>query len=140
MPWTYDGWAPQGSTTTASTMSPGMIVRFGSARITASSTSSSTTTRSPAAARAASFLQPESRVSGAAEHELAGAAGRDHLVADHIGRDPGEGQVALALANDLVPRGERDQVREALDRDGVAVAHDITDRVGHRCDFRGGHG
>ena len=39
-----DGWAPQGSTTTASTIRPGMIVRFGSARITASSTSSSTTT------------------------------------------------------------------------------------------------
>jgi len=40
---------------TASTMIPGMMVRFGSARITASSTSSSTTTITRSAAKAASF-------------------------------------------------------------------------------------
>ena len=49
---------PHGSTTTASTMSPGMIVRFGSARMTASSTSSSTTTMTRSAAKAASFWHP----------------------------------------------------------------------------------
>jgi len=39
---------------------PGTIVRFGSARITASSTSSSTTTMTRSAANAASFWQPSS--------------------------------------------------------------------------------
>ena len=39
-------------------MIPGTIVRFGSARITASSTSSSTTTITRSAANAASFWQP----------------------------------------------------------------------------------
>ena len=49
---------PNGSTTTASTMIPGMAVRFGSARMTSSSTSSSTTMITRSAANAASFWQP----------------------------------------------------------------------------------
>ena len=33
------------------------------------------------------------------------------------------------LADQLVPRGVRDQVGEALERDGVAVAHELGDRL-----------
>ena len=54
------------------------------------------------------------------------------------GRQPGQGQVALALADDLVAGGERDEVGEPLDRDGVAVADELGDGVAHRRDLGGG--
>ena len=73
------------------------------------------------------------------EDELAGDTGRDHLVVDQVRRQPGEGQVAPALADDLVTGGERDEVGEALDRDRVAVADEIPDRVGHRGDLGAAH-
>jgi hypothetical protein len=38
----------------------------------------------------------------------------------------------MTLANQLVPRGVRDEVCEALERDGVAVADGIRDRLGQR--------
>ncbi len=72
------------------------------------------------------------RVAKPREDELARDAGGDHLVVDQIRRQATQGQVALALANDLVSRGESNEVREALDRDGIAVAHQLTDRVAHR--------
>ncbi len=50
-----DGWHANGSSTTASTITPGITVRFGSARITDSSTISSHTTITRSAANAASF-------------------------------------------------------------------------------------
>ena len=81
----------------------------------------------------------DTRVAEPAEDELAGDACRDHLVVDHVRRHPRQGQVASALADDLVACRERDEMREAFDRDRVAVAHDVADRVGHRGDFRGGH-
>ena len=62
-------------------------------------------------------------VPGPREDQLPGAAGRDHLIVDEIGREPAEDEVAAALADDLVPRGEADQVREALDHHRVAVVH-----------------
>ena len=46
----------------------------------------------------------DARVAEPAEHELAGDAAGDHLVVDQVGRQPGERQVALALADDLVAR------------------------------------
>ncbi len=44
-------------------------------------------------------------------------------------------EVTLALADDLVAGGERDEVREALDRDRVAVADELGDGVVHRGDL-----
>jgi hypothetical protein len=81
----------------------------------------------------------DARVAEPREDELAGDAGGDHLVVDEVRRQSGEGQVALPLANDLVARGERDQVSESLDGDGVAVADEIADGVVHRRHLRGGH-
>ncbi|GAB3817889.1 hypothetical protein GCM10028799_22990 [Kribbella italica] len=40
--------------------------------------------------------------------------------------------MATALTGDLVRGGERDQVREALERDGVPVVHVLGDGVGER--------
>ena len=85
-------------------------------------------------------VQPaDARVAQPAEDELARDAARDHLVVDHVGRHPGERQVALLLADDLVAGGEPDEVGEALDGDGVAVADEVRDRVAHRRDLAG-HG
>src|SRR5262249_39443735 len=68
-----------------------------------------------------------------------GDAGRDHLVVDHVGRHPAQRQVTTALADDLVAGREADQVGEALDRDGVAVADELGDGVTHRNDLRARH-
>ena len=80
----------------------------------------------------------DARVAEPAEHELGGHAAGDHLVVDDVGGEAGQGQVALALADDLVPGREADEVGEALDRDGVAVADQVGNRVAHRRDL-GGH-
>ena len=74
------------------------------------------------------------------EDELAGHAGADHLVVDDVRRQARQGQVALALADDLVAGREADEVREALDGDGVAVAHELGDGVVHRFRAAGGGG
>ena len=68
------------------------------------------------------------------EDELPGAAHPDQLVVDDVGRHPDERQVAPPLADQLVPGRVRDQVREALERDGVAVADELGDRLGERDD------
>ena len=64
------------------------------------------------------------------EDELRRAAGADQLVVDDVGRHPHERQLAPLLPDQLVPRGVRDQVREALERDRVAVADERGDGVG----------
>jgi hypothetical protein len=66
-------------------------------------------------------------VAAPGEDELARAARPDQLVVDDVGRHPDERQPAAALARDLVARGHRDQVREALERDGVAVVDELGD-------------
>ena len=53
------------------------------------------------------------------ERQRARAAHADHLVVDQVRRHADQVQVAPALADDLVPGSERDQVREALQRDGL---------------------
>jgi hypothetical protein len=79
--------------------------------------------------------RPHPGVAHPGEHQLAGDPGADHLVVDHVGGEPAEGEVALALADHLVPGGERDQVREPLDRQGVAVANQFPDRCRHADDL-----
>ena len=59
----------------------------------------------------------------------------DQLVVDQVRRHADERQVAAALADQLVPGRVRDQVREALQRDGVAVAHESGDRLAEREDL-----
>ena len=82
---------------------------------------------------------PTPGIAEPAEDELAGDARGDHLVVDDVRRHAGQGQVAPALADDLVPGREADEVGEALDGHGVAVAHEVGDRVAHRRDLGGAH-
>jgi hypothetical protein len=59
----------------------------------------------------------------------------DQLVVDHVGRHPHEGEVAPALPDHLVARRVRDQVGEALERDGLPVADELGDRFGEGHDL-----
>ena len=70
----------------------------------------------------------DARVAAPREDELARAAHPDQLVVDHVRRHPDERQVAPALPDQLVAGGVRDQVGEALERDDVAVVHQVGDR------------
>ena len=72
-------------------------------------------------------------------HLICFAAGH-HLVVDEIGRQPGQREIALALANDLVTGRETDEVGEALDGDRVAVMHELGDGITHRGDLGRAHG
>jgi hypothetical protein len=63
------------------------------------------------------------------ERELARAAGADQLVVDDVRRHPDEREVAPALTDQLVAGRVRNQVREAFERDDVAVAHELRDRL-----------
>ncbi len=76
-----------------------------------------------------------SRVAEPREDELRRHPARDHLVVDDVRGEPGQGQVAPTLADDLVPRREADEVGEPLDRHGVAVADQLGDGVVHRRDL-----
>ena len=59
----------------------------------------------------------------------------DQLVVDQVRRHANERQLASRLADQLVPRSERDQVREALERDRVAVADERSDGLGEGRDL-----
>ena len=80
----------------------------------------------------------DARVAAPREHELARAAGTDQLVVDQVGGHPDQREVAPATADQLVPRRVRDEMGEALERDGVAVAHEVIDRIPECNDL--GHG
>src|SRR5690349_17795730 len=62
-----------------------------------------------------------SRVSAPGKDELRRTAHADHLVIDEIGRHAHETQVATLLPNDFVRGCEGNEVREALEREGVSV-------------------
>ena len=79
--------------------------------------------------------RPDARVPAPAEDELAGAAHPDHLVVDEVGRHPHEREVPPLLTDHLVGGGVRDQVREAFERNGVAVVHDLPHRFRERDDL-----
>jgi hypothetical protein len=74
--------------------------------------------------------RPDTRVAAPAEYELPRGAHPDQLVVDDIRCHPHERQVVQALPDQLVPGRVRDQMREALERDGVSVVHELAYRVG----------
>ncbi len=77
----------------------------------------------------------DTRVAQPGKDELARDAGGHHLVVHEVRGEATKCQVAPLLANDLVAGRETNQVREALDRDRVAVAHDLGHGVAHRRDL-----
>ncbi|MNZ80942.1 hypothetical protein D3C78_995960 [compost metagenome] len=75
------------------------------------------------------------RVTTPGENQLAGTTGTDQLVVDQVRGHPHQGQVFLALANDFVTGGRRDQVSKAFERDRIAVVYELLHRVVQRKDF-----
>ena len=76
-------------------------------------------------------------IPGPRKHQLAGASRADHLIVDQVRGEARQREVAPPLADDLVARGEADEVGEPLDDDGVAVVDKARDRVAHGHDFGG---
>jgi hypothetical protein len=69
------------------------------------------------------------RISAPGEDNLLDAPGSDELIVDQVRSHADHSEIALALPYDLVPRGERDQVREPFQGDGVAIANRFADRL-----------
>ncbi|MNP62146.1 hypothetical protein D3C76_1573980 [compost metagenome] len=65
------------------------------------------------------------RVTAPGEDQLAGATGADQLVVDQVRSHAHQGQVALALTDDLVAGGSRDQVGETFEGDGIAILDEL---------------
>jgi hypothetical protein len=62
------------------------------------------------------------------EDQLVRASHPDELIVDKVGGHPHQGQIAPALADDLVAGGRGNQMSESLQRDDVAVVHEFADR------------
>ena len=56
------------------------------------------------------------------EYQLVGAAHADELIVNEVGGHSDQGQVAAALADDLVPRRKRDEMGESLHGHRIAIA------------------
>ena len=69
------------------------------------------------------------RVAAPGEDELASAAHPYHLLIDQVRRHPDQDQIPPLLTDDLVRAAGRDEVREALKGDRIAVTHQLRDRL-----------
>jgi hypothetical protein len=69
----------------------------------------------------------DARIAAPRKCQCARAAAADQLVVDQIRRHADQMQSASLLANDLVTGRERNQVRETLERDALAVADELGD-------------
>jgi hypothetical protein len=69
------------------------------------------------------------------EDDLARTPGGDHLIVNNIRCGAGEDEVLLALADDFVCGGERDEVSEPGGVHEVAVVDVLGDGGGEGCEF-----
>ena len=79
--------------------------------------------------------RPRPRVAHPREHQAGDDPGGHQLVADHVGGEPAQGEVAPSLPDQLVPGGVADEMGEALDRHGVAVGDQPADGLAHGGDL-----
>ena len=84
---------------------------------------------------AEAMQRAHARVAAVGEHQLARRADPEHLVVEQVRRHPDQLQLAPPLAQHLVAGGERDQVREALQRHRIAVVHELGDGLAEREDL-----
>ncbi|MNG07897.1 hypothetical protein D3C84_912220 [compost metagenome] len=75
------------------------------------------------------------RVSAPGKNQFAGTPGTDQLIVDQVWRHTDQGQLFLALTNDFMPGGSRNQVGEAFEGDAVAVVDELLHGVVEREDF-----
>ncbi len=57
----------------------------------------------------------------------AGATSANQLIVDQVGRHPDQMQIALFLAQDLVPGSERNQMSEAFQRNALTIVDILID-------------
>ncbi len=74
--------------------------------------------------------RPDAGIAAPGKDELLRRPDADQLVVDQVRRHADQRQPLLLLADDLVPRGEGDQMREAFHGDAVAIVHVAPDRLG----------
>jgi hypothetical protein len=70
------------------------------------------------------------------EHQPGGAACADQLIVDEVRCHAHERQLAASLADDFVPGGEGNEVREALHGDDVPIMDHRLDGVAQRAETR----
>ena len=78
----------------------------------------------------------DARVAAPREDQPAGAAHADHLVVDEVRGQPYQGEIAPTLPDDLVARGEGNEVGEPLQGNAVAVGDEIGHRLGQAREAR----
>src|SRR5690242_351736 len=71
----------------------------------------------------------DARIAAPGEGQRASAAGADQLVVDDVRRQTQQMQVAAALPDDLVAGRVRDEMRESLTGDGIAVVDQLGNRL-----------
>ncbi len=69
----------------------------------------------------------DARIAAPGENQLRRAARADQLIVDQIRRHADQRQIAAPLTDDLVPRGERNQVCEAFQSHHITVANHFLD-------------
>ncbi|MCY1355382.1 hypothetical protein D9M69_418020 [compost metagenome] len=77
-------------------------------------------------------------VAAPGEDQLLRAAGADQQVVDQVGGHAHQGQVFLALADQLVGSGGRDQVGETFEGNGVAIVDEALDGFAESQEFSHG--
>ena len=79
---------------------------------------------------AEAMQRADARIAAVGEDELACGPDADQLVVEDVRCHPDQLELGSALADQLVPGGKRDQVREALERDGVAIVDELGECLG----------
>ena len=75
------------------------------------------------------------RITAPREDEFGGTAGADELVVDEVGCHADEREIAATLPDDLVAGRERNKVREAFERNDIAVMDEACNRLGEGAEF-----
>ena len=69
----------------------------------------------------------DARIAAPGKNQFRRAARADQLIVDQIRRHPDQRQIATPLTDDLVPRGEGNQMCEAFERHHITVANHFLD-------------
>jgi hypothetical protein len=77
---------------------------------------------------AKAMQRSDTRIPSPGKDDLLDAPRPDKLIVNLVGRHADHREVALRLADNLMPGGEGDQVREAFKGDRVAIANRLADR------------
>ena len=81
---------------------------------------------------AQAMQRPDTGIATPRENQLPRASRANQLIEDHIRRHAYQRKVVPLLSNHLMPCRKRDQMREPLHRQHIAVMHHVTDCIAQR--------